>query len=372
MGHGNGITDLQPLVANAGLSAGDTVSVQNDPLNAVSIDVYIPQLQARGVNVIYSTPNTPVGSNVRVDLMADFSPNMSIATISSVSAKGHSVIQFHTSPLLQWGPVPNGYRVLSGVFWEVLTGAVYNGPITGEMHYDQALGEIINESSLRVFQWTGTEWEDVTTSVDTLNNIVYAETYSAGPFFGGESTPYIETATGTGIATLVPDSGSMENLVAVSATSPSTSLPQGAIDASEQAGLNFPHGLFEFRITGLADGDSVALTISLPSAIPDNAQYWKYGPTPLDSNPHWYNIPWTRVSSNTIRITLTDGSWGDDTCTPGSEDGMILDQGGPGWPWPTGGGTRSAPAFPSIYIGIGTAMGAGILAYLLRRRLAHS
>jgi hypothetical protein len=204
----------------------------------------------------------------------------------------------------------------------------------------------------------------------TFNETGMGETNSfQGNLYTLTASEVVQTATGTGTATLAPDSGSMENLVAVSATSPSTSLPQGAIDAAEQAGLNFPHGLFEFRITGLADGDSVALTISLPSAIPDNAQYWKYGPTPGDPTYHWYQIPWTRISSNVIAISLTDGGWGDDDLTA---DGTIIDQGGPGWPWPTGGGGGSVPVFPSIYIGIGAALGAGILAYFARRRLGHS
>jgi hypothetical protein len=35
-----------------------------------------------------------------------------------------------------------------------------------------------------------------------------------------------------------------------------------------------------------------------------------------------------------------------------------------------GGSGRSAPVFPSIYVGIGAALGAGIVAYAVRRRFA--
>jgi hypothetical protein len=135
--------------------------------------------------------------------------------------------------------------------------------------------------------------------------------------------------------------------------------------------LQFPYGLFEFKIATQMVGDSVTLTIVLPSAIPDDAQYWKYGPTPGDPTYHWYQIPWNRISSSVIAITLTDGSWGDDDLIA---NGTIVDQGGPGWPpgpGGGGGGTTSAPVFPNVYIGIGAALGAGILAYLARRRLAH-
>jgi hypothetical protein len=38
---------------------------------------------------------------------------------------------------------------------------------------------------------------------------------------------------------------------------------------------------------------------------------------------------------------------------------------------PAGGPARRAPAFPSIYLGIGAALGAAIVAYLVRRRLTN-
>jgi len=175
--------------------------------------------------------------------------------------------------------------------------------------------------------------------------------------------PSVSTVTNTGTATFCTDQGTVGSL---------TALPETEVPAAGKPSLQFPHGLFEFQITGLTFGESVTLTITFPSAIPDNAEYWKYGPTPGDPTYHWYQIPWNRISSSVIAITLTDGSWGDDDLIA---NGTIIDQGGPGWPWPPGpggGGTTSAPVFPNVYIGIGAALGAGILAYFARRRLAHS
>ena len=211
--------------------------------------------------------------------------------------------------------------------------------------------------------WTGRDYygtgnvETDGSGADSMIGTSYFLTPAAG----------VPTATGTGIASLVPTSGSVQNLTAVSATSPSTSLPQEAI-ATKPADVQFPHGLFEFRITGLADGGSATLTIILPSAVPAGAQYWKYGPTPGNHTAHWYQIDLgDNDGDNIITITLVDGGLGDDDLTP---NGTIVDQGGPGWPWPSGGsGGHSAPVFPSIYIGIGAALGAGIAAYFVRRRL---
>jgi hypothetical protein len=43
-------------VNNLGLSAGDEVDLQGNPLSANSINVLIPQLEARIVTVLYDAP----------------------------------------------------------------------------------------------------------------------------------------------------------------------------------------------------------------------------------------------------------------------------------------------------------------------------
>jgi hypothetical protein len=168
------------------------------------------------------------------------------------------------------------------------------------------------------------------------------------------------TATGTGTSAFVSESGSIENLTAV---------PESEMPEEGKPDIPFPHGFFEFEITGLNPGDSVTLTITLPSPVPVTTQYWKYGPTPSDPSPHWYVVPMgDNDGDNVITITLIDGGLGDDDLLA---NGTIIDQGGPGWPFPpAGGGGSGVPVFPSIYIGVGAALGAGVLAYFLRRRLA--
>ncbi|MFC1846794.1 leucine-rich repeat domain-containing protein [Chloroflexota bacterium] len=49
----NNISNISPLAVNSGLSSGDTLILGNNPLNAASVNEHIPQLQARGVEVIY-------------------------------------------------------------------------------------------------------------------------------------------------------------------------------------------------------------------------------------------------------------------------------------------------------------------------------
>ena len=50
----NGISDISPLVANLGFSDGDSIDLRNNPLSTSSVDDYIPQLEARGVEVLWN------------------------------------------------------------------------------------------------------------------------------------------------------------------------------------------------------------------------------------------------------------------------------------------------------------------------------
>jgi Leucine-rich repeat (LRR) protein len=49
----NQISDIEPLVNNPGLAEGDQVNLDANPLSSDSINIYIPQLEARGVIVDY-------------------------------------------------------------------------------------------------------------------------------------------------------------------------------------------------------------------------------------------------------------------------------------------------------------------------------
>ena len=56
----NNISDISPLVANRGLGAGEGISVSENPLNDASINVHIPALQDRGVEVHFSNLKPPL------------------------------------------------------------------------------------------------------------------------------------------------------------------------------------------------------------------------------------------------------------------------------------------------------------------------
>jgi len=49
----NQIVDISPLVENEGLAEGDTINLQGNPLSAEAVNTLIPELQDRGVEVLY-------------------------------------------------------------------------------------------------------------------------------------------------------------------------------------------------------------------------------------------------------------------------------------------------------------------------------
>ena len=55
---GNQISDIETLVNNRGLGQGDSIDLKDNPLNAISVNTYIPTLEARGVIVSYSPVDT--------------------------------------------------------------------------------------------------------------------------------------------------------------------------------------------------------------------------------------------------------------------------------------------------------------------------
>ena len=139
--------------------------------------------------------------------------------------------------------------------------------------------------------------------------------------------------------------------------------------AEGNGNLQFPHGFFSFYITGLSNGESVTVTITLPSVVPVGTQYWKCGPTPGDASNHWYQLPMgDDDGDNIVTITLVDNGLGDDVLT--GEDGTIVDDGGPGVP-PVGGEVYpvNRVAILAPWIGLAALMAVALaVAVLIKRK----
>jgi uncharacterized repeat protein (TIGR01451 family) len=117
-------------------------------------------------------------------------------------------------------------------------------------------------------------------------------------------------------------------------------IPVTGDPASPPAGtapVAFAHGLFTFTLTGCTPGSTVTMTMTYPATLAAGTQYWKYGPEPSNTAPHWYVLPAT-IAGVTATFTITDGGQGDDDL---AANGSIVDQGGPGAPSPGSGAIQT-------------------------------
>jgi hypothetical protein len=160
----------------------------------------------------------------------------------------------------------------------------------------------------------------------------------------------------TGIDSIQPDNGMNDNSIPDSDQANFTSLklntdqdyvtiesPQGTtlhcqntsaiatemLSASE--GIQFPSGFFEFTVSGVQSGGSIAVILTLPSgSVVDT--YYKYGKTPDNPMDHWYEFLYdgetgAEINENVITLHFVDGKRGDDDLD--GTNGMIVDPGGP-------------------------------------------
>jgi hypothetical protein len=197
--------------------------------------------------------------------------------------------------------------------------------------YGNSLGDISASTSWSIELGAGGSWSANAYTSANVGVWIVTGAYSGKPDTASltvNSIASVDTATGTGTAYFSLDAGFIATLTAVN---------EGSLPSAGKPNLQFPHGFFSFKITGLTSGANVTVTIVLPSNAPVGTQYWKYGPTPTDPTDHWYQLPiGDDDGDNVITITLTDNGLGDDILT--GQDGEIVDQGGPGTPGvPVGG-----------------------------------
>jgi hypothetical protein len=370
----NGIVEYNYVFDIA--SPGDALNIANSSGGAIRFNEVEDIYSTNGAIYCYGTTNLDIignivrnvpnanGRGIKVGDDGDSSGgHVSCNLIENVT--GRDAVELEASNLvIEYNTVrnnPGSYGGTAGIritsYGDAATISVNNNNIYGNAPYG-----LRNDSTSTVNaenNWWGCTAGPGAGVCDAVMGLV-----DYTPWLGSAVVPSASTATatGTGTATLDPGNGCVRNLVAVSeATIPTEGKPSGLV---------FSHGFLAFNINCIAPRESVTLTITLPSAVPATAQYWKYGPTPGNSDPHWYVIEMgDNDGDNVVTITLVDGGLGDDDLTA---DGVIIDQGGPGWPPPSGGGGGGVPTFPSIYVGIAAALGAGVLAYFVRRRLTPS
>jgi parallel beta-helix repeat protein len=124
---------------------------------------------------------TPTGPDV--DIYPD--PDVSM-TFDDITESGTTTV---TTSTTNPGEELVNFKFI-GSYYNITTTATFSGDITITLSYDDTGIPPAQEANLRLKHWDGTAWIDVTTSIDTVNNIVYGLTNSLSPFvLGYEVTP---------------------------------------------------------------------------------------------------------------------------------------------------------------------------------------
>jgi thermitase len=113
---------------------------------------------------------TSVGTNVTVSLPG------AVVTFGNVAAQGATAVTILSQN--RCGSLPA--KIQAVYYMDISTTAAYNGPITVGILYDQA--DVADPQKLSLLHCNGVQWEDVTASIDEVNNVVYGQVTSLSDF----------------------------------------------------------------------------------------------------------------------------------------------------------------------------------------------
>jgi len=113
---------------------------------------------------------TSEGSNVTVSLPG------AVVTFGNVAAQGATAVAILSQN--RCGSLPAKFQAI--YYMDISTTAAYSGPITVGILYNQI--DIKVPQKLSLLHCNGVQWEDVTASVDNVNNIVYGQVTSLSDF----------------------------------------------------------------------------------------------------------------------------------------------------------------------------------------------
>ncbi len=131
----------------------------------------------------------------------------------------------------------------------------------------------------------------------------------------------LPSVTGDYVTLVAPPETKLVNVQAI--TNPATS--------TTPSGVTFEQGFLDFDVSGLSGTENISITLILTDSLRPNT-YWKYGPTPTDPTPHWYDFLYDGqtgaiIQGNQIILHFVDGARGDHDLTV---NGRITDPGAPG------------------------------------------
>jgi hypothetical protein len=130
-----------------------------------------------GSGPVSNSTNTNMGDNVRVQIETTDIHTPVILNFSTVSQSGNSsVSELNSAP-----DIPSNFTIGEPIaLLEINTNAKYTGSIIVAVNYTDLIYQ--NESALRLLHCENGVWFDCTTSIDTVNKMIYGLVNSLSPF----------------------------------------------------------------------------------------------------------------------------------------------------------------------------------------------
>lgn len=175
------------------------------------------------------------------------------------------------------------------------------------------------------------EWED------TDNDGIGDNLENSGPNGGDGNDDYTLDSSQANVVTFRDINGSYVTLVSEAGTQiRGVTAATNPSDEDSPPGCLFTCGFFGFTVTGLIPGQETTVTLFLHAKDASLNTNYKYGPTPGNTNSHWYKFKYGATTGaeiiqeetlTRIILHLADGAAGDDDL---SVNGQITDVGAPG------------------------------------------
>ena len=131
---------------------------------------------AKYTQIVSYEQSTPVGENVLVSF-----GNGLNTIFQSIENEGvTTVVESNLGPL-----PPSNYEIVplgKPVYYQITTTSVFNPPVVVQIPYDESNIGDVPEENLKIFHYEGDVPIDITTSVDTINNLVIGETMAFSTF----------------------------------------------------------------------------------------------------------------------------------------------------------------------------------------------
>ena len=186
------------------------------------------------LSLVIDAPNTSTGSNVIIqpEVPAGAPPiGLTFGAVTQAGETSVTVIDPTTTPD---APLPPSGFVLGDppIYYDIETTATFTGEVTVCLNYT---GATFGAGTPRLFHFTGSVWTDITTSVDTVNNVICGLTSSFSPF-----AIFVSPITRTGFYAPVSSVAGAVNTVKGGSTVPlKFNVYVNGVEKTDTTGLTF-------------------------------------------------------------------------------------------------------------------------------------